>query len=108
MYVFVLKDIAELYRIVYLGPEDHLRGSILVCDAESGFQFLFKDNSLDPYGPKDVFMKLFHMEDQAEADQKSNPKTQPLIKSGGHIMLTGPSEASIGFSPDFSQLFSLR
>lgn len=83
MFVFV-KDIAELYRIVYFGPEDHLRGAIVVRDAESGFQFLFKDNSLDTYGPKDVVFKIFRSEGQMEADQKSNPTTQPLIKNMGH------------------------
>lgn len=78
-----------------------------MCDAETGFQFLFKDNSLDTFGPKKVFIKLFHIKDQMEADQKSNPTSQPLIKHGGHIMLTGPNLASIGFEPDFSLSYFL-
>lgn len=100
-------DITELYRIVYHGPKDHLRGAILVCDTETGFQFLFKDKSLDTFGPKDLFLHFFNVENQVEADTKSNPMSQPFIKSGDHITLSGPSEASIGFLPDFALSYFL-
>lgn len=100
-------DITELYKIVYYGPEDHLRGAILVGDTDTGFQFLFKDNSLDTYTARGVIHKFFTVKGQAEADKLSNPLSQPCIKKRDHIMLSGPSEASIGFRPYFSLTFFL-
>lgn len=42
-YIFV-KDLAEVYRVIYNGPVEHLRGAILTSDVDTGFQLLFKDN----------------------------------------------------------------
>ncbi|KAL8116800.1 uncharacterized protein LOC141668806 [Apium graveolens] len=95
-------DIAELYKIIYYGPDDHLRGAIVVCDSQTGFQFLYKDDSLDTYSPRDVLRKFFTVKGQEEADKISNPVSQPFIKKWDYIMLSGPNEASIGFLPDFS------
>ncbi|KAK1394137.1 hypothetical protein POM88_013193 [Heracleum sosnowskyi] len=41
-------DLAEVYRVKYNGPVDHLRGAILTSDVDTGFQLLFKDKALVP------------------------------------------------------------
>lgn len=105
-YIFV-KDLAEVYRVIYNGPVEHLRGAILTSDVDTGFQLLFKDKALAKYSTREIGLKYINRSDYIEDQKELDVSSFPLIEDGGNIMLNGPIEASIGVSCGFCISFYL-
>lgn len=97
----------EVYRIIYHGPTDHLRGTVISSDMETGFQFLFNDGHLDVSNPLDIFRKYPFIAHYKEADKQSDVSSKPIIESNRLILLNGPTEASIGVESGFGIHFYL-
>lgn len=100
-------DLAEVYRVIYNGPVEHLRGAILTSDVDTGFQLLFKDKELLKFSTRETGMNYLREIDYIEADKKLDVSSFPLIEDKGHIILNGPIEASIGVSCGFCISFYL-
>ncbi|KAL8115358.1 uncharacterized protein LOC141667106 [Apium graveolens] len=99
-------DLAEVYRVIYDGPDDYLQGIIVSIDEESGGQFLFAEKDLDRNGEvgAEEIRKYLNVELYTDAKKKLE---MPLIKSEEHIMLNGPTKASICAAPGFSLILYL-
>lgn len=90
--MFFLKELAEVYRIMYEeGPNDTLRGTIRCTDEENGYQDLFNVDTHD--------MLRYY--------KQPNLESKPLIKSLDHIIPNGPTKASISAKNGFSISFDL-
>ncbi|KAL8148693.1 hypothetical protein AgCh_005885 [Apium graveolens] len=99
-------DLAEVYRVIYDGPDDYLQGIIVSIDEESGGQFLFAEKDLDRNGEVggEEIRKYLNVELYTDAKKRLE---MPLIKSEEHIMLNGPTKASICAAPGFSLILYL-
>lgn len=99
-------DLAEVYRVIYEGPDDYLQGIIVSVDEESGGQFLFAEKGLDRNGEvgKEELCKYLNVKLYTDANKKLE---MPLMKSMEHIMLNGPTKASICAVPGFSLILYL-
>lgn len=89
--------------MIYDGPDDHLQGIISCYEQENGFHTLFKDmhgpivdNDFDYDGGEPPFEPYLKPDYYCNQDKRA---TVPIIKSGHHIMLTGPANASICATP---------
>lgn len=101
-------DLIEVYRIIYQGPDINLRGVILSCDSETGFQFLFKPAYVDDCDARDVAIKYVRTVDYLmEGNNNELDTSKPFVKSDCLIMLNGPTEASIGVGTGCSIEFHL-
>lgn len=97
-----------MYRVIYDGPTDKLRGVVLSLDFDNGWQYLFKDEGLDDYNnPKDIVCEYLHVDFYMNADKEIDKSSKPDIKSGAHIILNGPAEASIDAAGGFCLRFYL-
>lgn len=105
--VIFLKELAEVYRVTYKGPDDQLRGMIVSNDEENGYQFLFKDEQVEGDDIQDIMLKCDTFEGYQVIDSHVNLTSKPLIKSFDHIIPNAPLKSSIRAKDGFSIRFCL-
>lgn len=84
-----------MYKIIYNGPADKLRGMIVCADEENGFQYLFKDIGPNKMDIIDTILNYNTPEAYKEADSQLDLSSKQVISTRGHIMLNGPTNSSI-------------
>lgn len=94
-----------MYRVIYDGPTDKLRGVILSSDLDNGCQYLFKDEGLDDCNPRDIVFEYLRADFYMNADKEIDKSSKPEIKSGAHVILNGSSKASIDATGGFALQF---
>lgn len=96
-----------MYRVIYNGDVDHLRGAILTSDVDTGFQLLFKDKGLAAMTTRQIGMRYLRYSNYMKENEELDVSSYPTIEDQGHIMLNGPIQASIGVECGFCISFYL-
>lgn len=105
-------ELAEVYRVVYKGPLNKLRGIIVSKDEENGYQYLLKDEYLEQEDINNTMLKYGTFKTYKDAHkncgqfyEESHPLGQqgmPIIKYKDHILPNSHIESSIRAKDSFS------